>query len=39
MLAGISYVYHLVIDLVTGLPGMTWRTVKESLEKWWYSHY
>jgi len=39
MLAGIAYVCRLVSYLVIGLPGMTWRTVKEALEKWWYSHY
>ena len=31
MLAGISYVCHLVIDLTIGLPGKIWRTVTELL--------
>jgi hypothetical protein len=39
MLTGISNVYYLVIEL----PGNAWQTVKNffknSLRKWWYSHY
>ena len=39
MLAVISNICYLVIDL----PGNTWRITrrffKDSLSKWWYSHY
>ncbi len=39
MFSAILYVCHLVIDVTIALPGKVWRTARNVLEKWWYSHY
>jgi hypothetical protein len=36
MLTAISNIFHLVM---IDLPGQAWLAAKDSLAKWWYSHY